>query len=531
MLTTLIKKQIYEVFSWVYRDNRKGENRKGGAFFGFILLYVFLFGWLGFIFFIMADGMCAPLAASGYGWLFFAIMGLIAMTFGVIGSVFNTATALYRAKDNDLLLSMPIKPRYILIARLVGVLLSGAFYELVVMLPAVIAYFVSGYATPMGIVWSLAAPLVLALLITALTCIIGWFVALIMSRLKNSSFLTMVIYLLFFGAYLYFYNKANQAIENVVANPVYYGKGMKSILYPFYMMGRGMMGESLPMLIFIATVLMLCAAVYLVLSHSFIKIATTNRGNVKPRGKARAGAQRSVNGALFAKELGRFLSSPVYMMNSGLGSLFMVLIAVLALFKGGDLIEAVAVGAPFLTKHLPAIALCGLCFSATTNVITAPSVSLEGSGIWIAHSLPVSALQVLRAKIKLHLVFTLPPVLLLGAAVIAVIKPDALTAVLMLAVAVSTVLFTAVMGLALNLKMPNLNWTSETVAVKQGFAVMLSIFGGWGVVIALSFAYYFTCQYLAPTLFFCLATALLLLGTALVYGWIKKRGTAIFESL
>ena len=37
-----------------------------------------------------------------------ALMGLLAVFLGAFGSVFNTYSGLYLAKDNDLLLSMPM---------------------------------------------------------------------------------------------------------------------------------------------------------------------------------------------------------------------------------------------------------------------------------------------------------------------------------------------------------------------------------------------------------------------------------------
>ena len=41
-------------------------------------------------------------------WLYFALMGGLGLCLGAFGSVFNTFSSLYLAKDNDLLLSLPI---------------------------------------------------------------------------------------------------------------------------------------------------------------------------------------------------------------------------------------------------------------------------------------------------------------------------------------------------------------------------------------------------------------------------------------
>ena len=43
------------------------------------------------------------------------------------------------------------------------------------------------------------------------------------------------------------------------------------------------------------------------------------------------------------------------------------------------------------------------------NLLTPPSVSLEGKTLWLLQSLPVTPWQALRAKLDLHLACTLPP--------------------------------------------------------------------------------------------------------------------------
>ena len=54
------------------------------------------------------------------GWLYFTLMGLVAIFLGAFGSVFNTYSSLYLAKDNDLLLSLPIPVRVIIASRLLS---------------------------------------------------------------------------------------------------------------------------------------------------------------------------------------------------------------------------------------------------------------------------------------------------------------------------------------------------------------------------------------------------------------------------
>ena len=150
MTKALFRKQMMEVFSWLFQDKKSGKNRTKGGIIGFAVLYLLLFGFLGSIFYVTANMLCAPLYEIGFGWLYFALMGLIAVALGVFGSVFNTYSTLYQAKDNDLLLSLPVPPSKILSARLSGVFAIGLMYELIVMIPTLIVFFLKAKVTVAG---------------------------------------------------------------------------------------------------------------------------------------------------------------------------------------------------------------------------------------------------------------------------------------------------------------------------------------------------------------------------------------------
>ena len=50
---------------------------------------------------------------------------------------------------------------------------------------------------------------------------------------------------------------------------------------------------------------------------------------------------------------------------------------------------------------LVTIMLCGII---SMDIMTAPSISLEGKSLWIVQSLPVTSWQVLRAKLDMQLI-------------------------------------------------------------------------------------------------------------------------------
>ena len=281
MTKALLKKQMMEVFSWIYQNKKTGKNRSVQGVVLYVLLYLLVFGMLGGMFWVTADMLCEPLVQAGFGWLYFALMGMISVALGVFGSVFNTYASLYQAKDNDLLLAMPVMPSRILLIRLSGVFMMGLMYELIVMIPAVLVYFLRADVGAAAVIFTLLIPLILAILVLTLSAVLGWLVAVISSRLKNKNVIVVFLSLIFIALYYYVYGRAYQILGMIAANPQAVGDKVRSILYPFYHMGLAAEGNMVSMLIFTGIVGAFFALVYVILSRSFLGIATSNRGTVK----------------------------------------------------------------------------------------------------------------------------------------------------------------------------------------------------------------------------------------------------------
>ena len=135
MLKILLKKQLYELNSSFFYDRKKGKARAKSTSILFIVLYALLMiVVIGGMFAAMSFMLCKPFVGLGLDWLYFDVMTLMALFLGVFGGVFNTYSSLYKAKDNDLMLSLPVPTKYILLSRLMGVYLIGLMFSAVVML-------------------------------------------------------------------------------------------------------------------------------------------------------------------------------------------------------------------------------------------------------------------------------------------------------------------------------------------------------------------------------------------------------------
>ncbi len=534
MIKTLLKKQMLESFSWLFYNAKSGKLRKGIGLLGNIILYIAVFGIVAGMFFVMALELCEPLVAIGYGWLYFAIIGMVAIVLGAFGSVFNTHSTLYLAKDNDMLLSLPIPTSKILFARISGVYLMGLMYEMIAMVPALIIWFIYADITVLGVIFSLLIPFVISIFVLTLSCVLGWVVALVSSKIKSKSFITVILSLAFIAAYYFFYMQAYEMLMSIVENAEAVGESVKNVFALFYQMGLAAEGSISSMMLFTGIILALFTIVYGVLSRTFIKIATTNKGSAGPKKKITIGKEAkvsSIDKALLFKERKRFTSSANYMMNCGLGTVF-ILAAAVALFIAGDKFGEV-MNQVFGEKEgfLLLIATAAAATMSCMNDITAPSVSLEGKSLWLLQSLPVDPWKVLWAKVRLHWYITSVPTIILLLACKYAFGFTSPEWFVMFAVVIFFIMFMAEFGLIMNLLKPNLSWTNEVIPIKQSMAVFVAMFGGWIVIAVFAIAYVLLDEIMSPVVFLIFVAVLMLAAVAVAEWWLRTKGRKIFASL
>lgn len=531
MLKLLVKKQLFEIFRSYFYDAKKNKARTRGATIGYIVMFVLLMVCLlGTMFGVLSNTMCGPLAEMGMDWLYFVIMGMMAVFLGAFGSVFNTYSGLYLAKDNDLLLSMPIPVRVIMTSRLLSVYLMGLMYSGIVILPAILVYWFTVPVTAGRILGGVVLLVDISLFVLTLSCALGWVVAKISLKLKRKSFITVIVSLVFFGLYYFVCFRSQAMITDLLLNAEDVGNRIKGI-YPLYLFGRVGCGDGVAMLIVSAVVIALLALVWYLIARSFLHIATASGNTAKTVYHEKAVKPVSADAALLRKELGRFTSSPLYMLNCGLGTVFLVVLAVLALIKGREvflMMNALFAGGEGFVTVLAALCLCLL---AGSNDISTPSVSLEGKSLWIAQSLPIDPWQALRAKLRMHLLITELPLVACAVCVAAVSGAALPEIVMMIVTPMVYVVLSAAFGLFMGLKRPNLNWTSEVAPIKQGLAVFLSMFGGWLVAVALGFLYYALMARVGAVAFLLAVTALFAVLALVLVRWLKTSGAKIYQHL
>ena len=531
MFRVLLKKQFAELLE-MYFPKKTKKSKAGTRSKWLVLLFVFLYISIAFGLGAMMWPMCDAFVPLGLDWLYFLLVYAMGLVVGLVGSVFSTYSALYKAKDNEFLLSMPIKPRQLLLSRMVGVFFTGFAFVCIACLPAIVVYFILFGVRFSVVVGCLVGILSLGMTVLAFSCFFGWLVALGSSVTRNKSVATVLSSLLLLGAYYFFYFRISDIIQYLIENALAVGGKIEKNALLFKRIGEGFTGSPVGMAIMLGIGIVLFALTLFVIVKSFEHLLTVNRGAKQAVYRRTALKQSSLTAALVRKEFRHFSQSAAYMLNCGLGLIFLIGGTVFLLIRftaARNLIDGIfrtidtELGPDYahlrdLIVFAPAL-LVGLISSM--NPISAPSISIEGPSMWLLRSLPARDKEIFVSKQALHLILALPPSLLAAAVMNLIVRASALKFVTNLLFVAACVFLLSAAGLALSLIKPNLNWTNETEAVKTGLPVLITLLGGMALPIALGVACYFVGPYFDLTPWLWLLPAA---GAALINCWIFKKG-------
>lgn len=529
MIRTLLSIRLRALLAGMTAQARKKNRRSTGTLLLLAVLYLYVaaaaLGMMGLLFYSLAE----PYHQLGLDWLYFAMAALLALGLSVIGSVFTTQSQLYDARDNALLLSMPIPPRLILLSRVLPLLGVNLIFSGIVILPATVVYgWRVGCSFPM-IAGQLICALAVTVLAQAIGCVLGWLLHLLLSRV-NKSVASIVYMAAFLGPYFYLTSRANALLTSMITQ----GKSIAdklSWIWPIRALGKGSAGALLYSLGGLAVCCICFAAAYAVLSATFLKTAASvSAGRRRQRLDLRRGAAATPKNAIIAKELRKFLNTPVYLTNMGLGLVMVPAMAIAGIWFRGDLLSyARLLG----LDEYKALLICGVvAYTGSMAAVSCPSVSLEGRNLWILKSMPISSKDILLAKLGLHNRLTVPVCALAGLILCAVYGCGIAQTLLCAVFCGLTALLYGLIGMNAGLKWAKLDYISEAYPCKQSVAVLVAMFGSMGVPLALTLLYSFVLmEHMSPTVYLIACTAALAAAVCALYKLLTGWGARKWESL
>ena len=218
MLKTLLHTRLLALLSVLTGSSRTKKAQSKGKLAGFAMLMILSLFSISTLFSHIFETIGGIFQMAGLGWLYFAFAAVLSFGIMLVGNIFTAKAQLYEAKDNDLLLSLPVKPFDILLSRLFLLLILALVLMLPVAIPAVL-FWPGGLSTEGWISFFVIFLVVLPLLNLVISSLLGWLLHLASSRAQNKSLITLVLSLAFLGGYMYFSFRMNSMITNLAADP------------------------------------------------------------------------------------------------------------------------------------------------------------------------------------------------------------------------------------------------------------------------------------------------------------------------
>lgn len=538
LFTKLLGLRIQSVFRGSGKKTGDGKGIGFKIFIGVMIAYAALcfIGIFGVYFGRLADSF----VDADSGFAYFSMVSVIMISIGFVTTVFAAQSQIFEAKDNDLLTSMPIPVRYILLTRIITLLIIEFAESLVIGIEAVVIY---RFFAPVsaGGYWIMLLEVVGLNLITAsISSLFGLILAAITSKVHRKALVTTVATLVIAAGFFMLINKGENYLNYMLdvdnydenAAVVSIDNIMSHDMYPFYCFGKGVEDGSIKYcLIFMSMSAVVFIATVFILSPFFLRITATKKGQLRKKYSPDDNRERSVASTLLHKEMRRFFTNASYMLNTGIG-LIVLLGGAIALIVGKNKILELITNYKYIGSHIGMFIIFIELFFCAINVISAPSISLEGESLWICKTIPVNPSDILIAKVRAHIIICMPFVVIFGIAANIVLPVNAAMRIAVVLIPAASTVFMGHMGVICNLMLPKFDWADESIAVKQSLAVIATMGIGFGVAIV-SFIAYAVIHMLpyADGIYAVLFFAAFVIADICMYRFLKNKGSKRFLEL
>ncbi|MDD3303595.1 MAG: hypothetical protein PHP54_01605 [Clostridia bacterium] len=497
----------------------------------------------------------AIIAYSGlYSWIAtsgakqFNLEQYVPILFYLITQVFIFMFSIYRVKsilfdslfdsaDNDSLFSMPIKPNTILASRMLTLLSINYIFTILVFAPSLVVYAIISPVTVSYIVSSIMAVVFLPVIPTILSSVLGYIIALISSKVNAKkiveTIVTFAMFIVIFISVMQIQSAGIAFISNVdnlnsILNNVF--------IFPGLLFNAMYHTNILSLVIYVVSNIGLFFAFCLILSKGYRKIINKLKEikAKKKTGEIKFEKTNTVMKTLLKKEYRRYISVPVYVVNTFFGMVLLLVFAVLTIFVDKQSIISQIMDEPDMagvTFPLFPVVLLIMSFMILMSSTTSSSISLEGKNFWILKTLPISIKKILNSKLLFNILVVLP--ISLAAFIVMFFTLDLTLVELLIGIlfVVLISLFVAQFGIIINLKFPKLDYINETQVVKQSMSSFICIMGPMLLVMVIPIIYIVVSSIIGTTAFICIVCTLLLLSNILFHLLINNWGVKRFNQI
>ena len=403
-----------------------------------------------------------------------ALILSICMTF--FTSIYKAQGILFSSKDFDMLISMPIKNSTLLIAKITQLLSLNYLFTIGILAPAFGVYYY--YMEPsfsffiyavLGIVFIPLIPIVIA-------SILAFFLTNVSTKFKGKNLILIVGSIVFLLLFFIGSSKMNEIFAYLINNSASILEAINKFYPPLAMYISALSeGNLMNFILFLGISLMVFIIFVIIFNKSYSNINARNKENYKKGNyKLTSLKSSSVLSALVRKEVKRYFSSPMYVLNTAIGEIMITMVSIGTFVFGAEkVLELLEM--PGAGEMIPLLMLAMLSGMMMITSTTTSSISLEGKNIWILKTMPVDIMDIFKAKIAVNLIIALPTIFINAILFFIGLKLSSIELVWMIILPTVCAFLASILGLVVNLHYPNLDWVNEVTVIKQSAAVIISM--------------------------------------------------------
>lgn len=508
-----------------YKSKKNGKNKLFLPIFLFVLVSISIGSY--------AELIAKPLHEVNMTYVLLTLFLFVVSILTFMQGIYKSQGILFESKDNDMLFSLPIKKSTILFLRIFKLISFQYIYNLMFLLPCYSIYIYHEGISLSFLLLSVLEILLVPLIPTILSSILGYIVMMVSSRFKSKKIIqTLISILIFLGIYYLSFNLdsfvndiASKATSiNDILSKIYYPIGSYiSLINKFDIVTfiKMLLINIIPFIIFII----------LGSKYYFSIIFKSSETSVKSGGKVSYKSRRKVF-SLCNKELKRYFSSPVYMFNTSFGLILLLIASILLCVKGKDILSSIFSQYGISgNMSINLVFIVVLLFSLFFTSITSSSISLEGKSINITKSLPVMISTIFNSKLLMAITIEMPFAIISLLIISIKFKLSFVYFILVLLFSLLIVLCNGMTGLIVNLKYPKLNYSSDTEVVKQSMSSMISVFIGLLFFVGITFCLFKLIDVISLNLLILIIIVVLGIICSGLYYFLNKFGVKDYERL
>ncbi len=485
-MISLIKATMTDNMS-LFKIKKKDKAKKSGKG-----LTILLFIIMGFSIYNYASMFLEALIPYHMEHVLFSLFGLIVAILIIMEGIYKVGSLIFNCKDDDMLLSLPIKKSTIVFIRILKFYTFEVLYGSLFLIPAIIAYVTRVSVSPIFGVVSVLAILLLPVIPIAISTVVGVITTATSAKFRNKSIIQIIVSMAALIGILYLSFNMQGLMINMGENAGKINDAISKFYYPAAAYSKLCVNFDIrELFIFIGVNILVFLATIFVISKVYFKINSSVK--ITQKSNSKKNYNMKVNKpqiALIKKEFKRAINTPVLITNAVFGMVLLVIACIAVAIKFDAIYTIPQENLPFtpdkIKEYVPIILVMLLTFGSLTSSTTSSMISLEGKAFTTLKSLPVKPYTVIMSKVHTAILMMMPFVIISDLIFYIRFKFNIIDILLTTIASILLPFIAELIGILVNLKCPELKADTDAEVVKQSRSANISTMLGFILMMIIS---------------------------------------------